>query len=78
MNKPVTRLVNKKYVGLQENIICFHLRETYHYRYACPLRKRAMERNSLYVKQVWIRKDDLTSMSKKVGPKWIWVPKTNT
>jgi len=30
------------------------------------------------VKQMWIRKDELTSMSKKVGPKWIWVPKTNT
>jgi len=37
-----------------------------------------MERNSLYVKQVWIRNDDLKSMSKKMGPKWIWFPKINT
>jgi len=78
VNRPVTRPVNKKYVGLRENIICFHCGKTGHYHYACPLRKGAMEINSLYAKQVWIRKDYLTSMSKKMGPKWIWVPKTNT
>jgi len=70
--------VNKKYVGFQENIICFHCGKTSHYRYKCPLRKNAMERSMLYVKQIWVRKDELTSTSKKVGPKWIWIPKTNT
>jgi len=78
VNRCVTRPVNKKYVGLQENIICFHSEKTGHYRYACPLRKRTVERYSLYIKQIWIRKDELTSMSKKMGPNWIWVPKTNT
>jgi len=36
-----------------------------------------MERNSLYVKQMWVKKDELISMIKKMGPNWIWVPKTN-
>jgi len=78
VNKLVTWPINKKYVGLQETTICFHCGKTGHYRYACPLRKTVMERNSLYVKEVWIRTDDLSSMSKKMGPKWTWVPKTNT
>jgi len=69
--------VNKIYVGLQENIICFHCGRTGHYRYTCPLRKSIMQRNLLYVKQIWIRKGD-TFTSKKMGRKWIWVPKTNT
>ena len=68
--------VNKKYVGLQENIICFHCGKTGHYRYTCPLRKNAMERSMLYVKPRWVRKDDIC-MSKRMGPKWLWVPKTN-
>ena len=50
VNRPVTRPVNKKYVGLQENVICFHYGKTGHYRHTCLLKKRAMERNSLYVK----------------------------
>jgi len=66
------------YVGLHENIICFHYGKTMRYRYTCSLRKGAMERNLLHVKQMWTRKDELTSISKKVGPKWIWVPKSNT
>jgi len=31
VNMRVTRPVNKKYVGLQENIICFHCGKTRHY-----------------------------------------------
>jgi len=27
---------------------------------------------------MWIKKDELISMTKKMGPKWIWVPKANT
>ena len=78
MTRRTVNLVNKKYVGLQENIICFHYGKIGHCRCTCPLRKNAIERIMLYVKQMWIRKDELTSMLKKVGPKWIWVPKTNT
>ena len=44
--------VNKKYVGLQENIICFHCGKIGHYRYTYLLRKNAMERSMLYVKQI--------------------------
>ena len=69
--------VNRKYVGLSENIICFHCGKTCHYRYTCPLRKYAMERNLIHVKQIWVRKD-YVYMSKGMGPKWTWVPKTNT
>ena len=68
--------VNRKYVGLPENIVCFHYGKTMHYRYACPIRRYAMESNLTYVKQIWVRKDEICS-SKRMGPKWIWVPKTN-
>jgi len=68
--------VNRKYVGLSENIICFYCGKTGHYRYTCSLRKYAMERNLIHVKQIWVRKDEL-SVSKGMGPKWIWVPKSN-
>ena len=68
--------IHRKYVGLPENIVCFHCGKTGHYRYTCPLRKHANEKNERYVKQIWIRKDELY-MSKRMGPKWIWVPKTN-
>ena len=78
VNRCVTKPVNKKYIGLQENINCFNCGKTDHYRYTCSLRKMIVERHSLYVKQMWIRKCELTSMSKKMGPKWTWVPKTNT
>ena len=78
VSRRVTKSANKKYVGLLENIVYFHCGKTGHYRYACRLKNRAIERNSVYVKQIWIRKDELISMSKKTGPKWIWVPKTNT
>ena len=70
VNRRVIKPLNKKYVGLQENISCFHCGRTGHYRYTCPLRKCAMDRNLFSVKQIWIRKGD-TSMSKKMGPKWI-------
>jgi len=78
VNRPITKPVNKKHVGLKENITCFHCGKTGYYRHTYLLRKRAMERNSLYVKQMWIKKDELISMIKKMGPKWIWVSKTNT
>ena len=42
--------VNKKYVGLQENIICFHFGKTSHYHYTCPLKKNVVERSMIYVK----------------------------
>jgi len=42
--------VNRKYVGLPENIVCFHCGKTGHYRYACPIKRYAMERNLVYVK----------------------------
>jgi len=75
VNRGVTKLVNKKYVGLQENILCFHCGKTGHYHYTCPLRKGAMERNLLYIKQMWIRKDELISMSKKWDPSGSMFPK---
>jgi len=37
MNRHVTKPVDKKYVGLLENIICYHCGKTGHYRYACSL-----------------------------------------
>jgi len=71
VNRHVTKPMNKKYVEFQENIIYFHCGKTGHYRYTCFLGKEAMERNLLHVKKMWIRKNELTSMSKKVGPEWI-------
>jgi len=62
--------VNRKYVGLPENIVCYHCGRTGHYRYACPSRRCAMNKNLVYVKQVWVKKDEL-SVSKGMGPKWI-------
>jgi len=38
--------------------------------------KVALERNFGYVKQIWVRKEDLC-MLKGMGLKKIWVPKTN-
>jgi len=40
------------------------------------LEKHALEKNLGYVKQIWVRKDDL-SMLKRMRPKKSWVPKTN-
>ena len=62
--------VNRKYVGLPENIVCFHCGKTGHYRYACPIRRYAMESNLTYIKQIWVRKDEICT-SKGMGPKWI-------
>ena len=76
MAKRSVYLVNRKYVGLPENIVCFHCRKMGHYWYACPSKMYVMNKNLVYVKQVWVRKDEL-SLSKGMGPKWIWVPKTN-
>ena len=75
-NKKGLGFVTKQTVGLLENIICFHYGKTKHYCYACPLRKYAIERNLIHVKQIWIRKD-VICMSKGIGRKWIWLPKTN-
>ena len=68
--------VNRKYVSLPEYIVCYHCGKTGHYRYTCPSRKNAMERSMIYVKQIWVKKNEIYS-SKRMGPKWIWVPKTN-
>ena len=68
--------VDRKYVGLPENIVCFHFGKTGHYQYTCPIRRYAMEKNLIHVKQIWVRKDEICT-SKRMGPKWIWVPKTN-
>jgi len=74
--KRIVYPVNRKYVGLPENIVCFHRGKTGHYRYVCPSKRYAMDKNLVYIKQVWARKDEL-SVSKGMGPKWIWIPKTN-
>jgi len=62
--------VNRKYVGLFENIVCFYCGKTGNYGYACSLRKYAIERNLIHVKQIWVRKDEIY-MSNGKGPKWI-------
>ena len=69
VSRHVTKPISKKYVRLLENIICFHCGESGHHRYAYPIRKKAMERNSIYVKQMWIKKDELISTSKGMGRK---------
>ena len=76
MTKRTVYPVDRKYVGLPENIVCFHCGKMGHYRYACPIRRYAMESNSIYVKQIWVRKDEICTYT-GMGPKWIWVPKTN-
>jgi len=75
VTKQIVYPVNRKYEGLPKNIVCFHRGKMGHY-YACPLRKYAIERNLIHVKQIWVRKDEIF-MPKGVGPKWIWVPQTN-
>ena len=70
VTKRTIYLVNRKYMGLPENIVCFHCGKMGHYRYTCPLRRYAMEINFIYVKQFWVRKDEIC-MSKGMGPKWI-------
>jgi len=67
---------NRKYDRFLENIVCFHYGKTGHVRYTYPSRKHALEKNLDYVKQIWVRKEDL-SMLKRMGPRKIWVPKTN-
>jgi len=76
VTKRIIYPVNRKYVGLPENIVCFHCGKMGHHRYACPLRRYAMDKNFVYVKQIWARKGEL-SVSKEMGPKWMWVPKIN-
>jgi len=70
MTKCTVYLVNTKYIGLPENIVCFHCGKMEHYRYMCPSGRYAMDKNLVYVKQVWVRKDEL-SVSKEMRPKWI-------
>ena len=67
---------NRKYVGLPENIVCFHCGKNGHVKYTCPSREHAFKKNYGYVKQIWVRKDEIC-MSNRKGPKWIWVPKTS-
>jgi len=76
VTKRTIYLVNRKYVGLPENVVCFHCGKTGHYQYTCLLRRYHMERNLIYVKQIWDRKDKIC-MSKGMELKWIWVLKTN-
>jgi len=61
---------HRKYVGLPENIVCFHCGKTGHARYTCPSRNNVLERNFGYVKQIWVRKKDLC-MLKGIEPKKI-------
>ena len=68
--------VNRKYVSLPEYIVCYHCGKTGHYRYTCPSRKNAMERSMIYVKQIWVKKNEIY-LSKGMGHKLICVPKTN-
>ena len=70
VNEHTVYPVNRKYVGLSENIVCFHCEKTGHYRYACSSRKYAIERNLIHVKQIWVRKYEIC-MSNGKGPKWI-------
>jgi len=70
VTKRIVYLVNRKYVGLPENIVYFHCGKMGHYRYACPSRRNAINKNLVYVKQVWVRKDEI-SVSKGMEPKWI-------
>jgi hypothetical protein len=67
---------NRNYVGLPENIVCYHCGKIGHVRYSCLSRKHALERNFGYVRQIWIKKDELAVL-KGMGPKKIWVPKSN-
>jgi len=67
---------NRKYVGLPENIVCYHCAKTRHVIYTCPSREHTFKKNYGCVKQIWVREEDL-SMLKRMGPKQIWVPKTN-
>ena len=66
----------RKYIGLLENIVCYHCGKTEHVRYVCPSREHAFKKNFSCVKQIWVRKDEL-SMLKRMGSKQIWVPKIN-
>jgi len=59
--------INRKYVGLSENIVCFHCGKIGHYRYTFLSRKNAIDRNLVHVKQIWVRKKDLY-MPKRMGP----------
>ena len=66
MTKHTVYPVNRKYAGLPENIVCFHCGKTGHYRYASPIRRYAMEKKLIYVKQIWVRKDEICT-SKRNG-----------
>jgi len=67
---------NRKYIGLPENILCYHCGKTGHVRYVCPSREHAFKKSYGCAKQIWVRKDEL-SMLKRMGPKQICVPKPN-
>ena len=64
----------RKYLGLPENIVCYHCGKTGHVRYVCPSRDHALKKNFNCVKQIWIRKDEL-SMLKGMGPSKFGFPK---
>jgi len=78
--KKKMKYVDKKYVGMPENIICFHCGHTGHVRYTCPIRRGFDERNRSYAcsrPRSLTAYDSLLAHGKKKEPKWIWVPKTN-
>jgi len=78
--KEKVKFVDKKYVGMPENIICFHCGHTGHVRYNCPIRRNSDLRNSSYACSMTCSgtaSDTRLAHEKGREPKWIWVPKTN-
>jgi len=76
VKKHTIYLCNRKYVGLPESIVCYHCGKTGYVRYACPSREHALKKNFGCVKQISVRKDEL-SILKRMRPNQIWVPKPN-
>jgi len=48
-DRKVVKPVDKKYVGMAENIICFYCGKTGHIRFSCSMRKNEITRNNSYV-----------------------------
>ena len=69
MNIPFILLIENMWDYLKI-LFVFIVEKRGHYRHACSSRKYAIERNLIYVKQIWVRKDEIC-MSNGKGPKWI-------